>query len=147
VPSKSSPIRVQNLLRMSKWNQKAWKTFITTDGLMQCIRSSTMMRYIFDVLFIYLFISLLTYLVYLVCHRCNTVITTVITVMCWWLLVRVVWRCVYSFHAWGVTLYTLRWGDPGSVDVFAQHSKCWMQTVLHIFLWSIKKCPIRWLIT
>jgi len=48
----------------------------------------------------------------------------------------VVWRCVYSFHVWGVTLYTLQWGegDLRSVDVFAQHSHCWIQTVLAHFL-------------
>jgi len=31
---------------------------------------------------------------------------------------RVLWRCMCLFHTWGVTLCTLRWGDPGSVDVF-----------------------------
>ena len=44
----------------------------------------------------------------------------------------VVWRCVYSFHSWGVTsVYPSvgGGGDPGSVDVFAQHSHCWLQTV------------------
>ena len=48
----------------------------------------------------------------------------------------VVWRCVYSFHFWGVTLYTLHFdgGDAGSVDIFVQHSQCWMHTVLQIFL-------------
>jgi len=34
----------------------------------------------------------------------------------------VVWRCI---HFGG--------GDPGSLDIFAQHSQCWMQTALQIF--------------
>ena len=50
---------------------------------------------------------------------------------------RCLWRSTcadrYSFHAWNVTLYILRWGGPGSVDVSARRSQCSMHTVLQIF--------------
>jgi len=41
--------------------------------------------------------------------------------------------CVSAVSEDSVTLRTLRWGDPGNVDVFAQHSQCCMQNVLPIF--------------
>jgi len=76
-------------------------------------------------------------------YRCNTVITTVINVMCWRWFVRAVWRCMYSFHAWGA----FGGGNSEGADAFAQHSQWWMQTVLHIFFPVVHQKEVSYTLT